>query len=156
VATKPTWIEQELQRRAQGGVPTLDETARELAFQKAAVLTWGQLITEVRADVEEFKRSAGEAEFTETSPLGFRVERPPLALTVTADLANHIIRYDYQSRNAEAEAAPEGGIFSLRISRYGRVHLYSADERLNDEEARRMLIEPVLFPENSSLRDPAA
>lgn len=49
-------------------------------------------------------------------------------------------------------AAPEGGIFSLRLSRYGRVDVCSADERLTDEEARRMLLEPMLFPENLTYR----
>jgi hypothetical protein len=57
--------------------------------------------------------------------------------------------YDYQSEELRA-AAPEGGIFSVRLTRYGRADIYSTDERLNNEEARRMLLEPVLFPEEPS------
>jgi len=148
VATKPNWIEEEFQRRTQGGLGTLDETARELHFQKMAQTSWERLMNEVRTDVEEFKRTGGEAEFSQTSALVFRVARPPLTLVVAADLANHNIHYEYQSDDARA-AAPEGGIFSLRRSRYGRADIYSADERLTDEEARRMLLEPVLFPEDS-------
>lgn len=42
---------------------------------------------------------------------------------------------------------PKAASFPLRLSRYSRADIYSADERLTDEEARRMLLEPVLFPE---------
>ena len=151
MAAKLTWIEAELHRLR--GVAQLDDTARELVFQKAAQSTWEQLMRDARADVEEFNRSGNEVEFTETSPLGFHVTRAAVELVVAADLANHSIRYDYHSE--KAEASPEGGIFSLRLSRYGRVHLYSADERLSAEEARRMLLEPVLFPENISPLEPS-
>jgi hypothetical protein len=147
VATKPTWIEEEYQRRARGMMETLDETARERHFQKAAQESWERLANELRNDVEEFARLAGPAEFSRISDFELRVRRPPLVLTVTADLSGHTIRYDYQSEEQRA-AAPEGGIFSLRLSRYERADIYSADERLTDEEARRMLLEPVLFPED--------
>jgi hypothetical protein len=124
---------------------TLDETARERHLQKAAEARWQQLANDVRADVEEFSRIVSPAEFSQQSEVEFRVGRSLLALVVRADLENHNIHYDYNSDEQRA-AAPEGGILSMRLSRYGRVDLYSADERLTDEEARRMLLEPVLFP----------
>jgi hypothetical protein len=144
VATKPNWIEEEYQGRG-GSIETLDETARERHLQKAAEARWQQLANDVRADVEEFSRIVSPAEFSPQSEVEFRVGRSPLALVVRADLENHNIHYDYNSDDQRA-AAPEGGILSMRLSRYGRVDLYSADERLTDEEARRMLLEPVLFP----------
>ena len=149
MATKPNWIEEELQRRTQRGPEPLDDTARELHFQKAAQVSWDRLMSEVRADVDEFNHGAGGAEFTQSCALVFRVARGPLTLTVVADLAGHDIHYDYQSEDARA-AAPEGGILSLRLSRYGRVDIFSADERLTEEETRRMLLEPVLFPAEAS------
>lgn len=145
VATKPNWIEEEYLRRARGSLEVLDETARERHFQKAAEARWQQLANDIRADVEEFSRIAEPAQFSQPSDVELRVERSPLVLVVTADLEDHNIHYDYQSDQQRA-AAPEGGILSMRSSRYGRVDLYSADERLTDEEARRMLLEPVLFP----------
>jgi hypothetical protein len=147
VAAKPNWIEEEFQRRAQPSAETLDETAREVHFQKAAQATWDRLVSDLKGDLQEFNREAGGAEFSHSGPLGLRVSRARLTLVVTADLANHIIRYDYQSDDTRATAAPEGGMFSLRPSRFGRVDIYSADERLTDEETRRMLLEPVLFPD---------
>lgn len=150
MATKPNWIEEEFQRRTQGDVGTLDDTARELHFQKTAQVTWERLMSEVRADVDEFKRGGGEAQFAQSCALVFRVARPPLTLVVVADLAGHNIHYDYQSEDERA-AAPQGGIFSLRLSRYGRADIYSADERLTEEETRRILLEPVLFPQEPSL-----
>lgn len=89
MATKPNWIEEEFQRRTQGGLGTLDETARELHFQKAAQANWERLMSEIRADVEEFKRGGGEAEFSQSCALVFRVAQPPLTLVVAADLAGH-------------------------------------------------------------------
>jgi len=150
VATKSNWIEEEFQRRTRRGLEALDDTARELHFQKAARVSWERLMNEVRADVEEFNRGDGGAEFTQSCALVFRVTRAPLTLTVVADLASHNIHYDYHSED-EMAAAPEGGIFSLRLSRYGRVDIFSADERQTEEEARRMLLEPVLFPPAASI-----
>jgi hypothetical protein len=146
VATKPNWIEEEYQRRRRGEMETLDESARERHFQKAERATWERLASDIRSDVEEFSRLASPAEFSQISDFEVCVRRPPLALVLTLDLDAHTIRYDYQSEQQRA-AAPEGGIFTLRLSRYGRADIYSSDERLNDEEARRMLLEPVLFPE---------
>jgi hypothetical protein len=113
---------------------TLDERARERHFQKAAEARGQQLANDVRADVEEFSRIASPAQFSQHSEVEFRVEWSPLVLVVRADLENHNIHYDYDADEQRA-AAPEGGILSMP-SRYGRVDLYSADERLTDEEAR--------------------
>jgi len=56
-----------------------------------------------------------------------------------------VIRYDYDS-DSRRSAPPEGGILSMRFSRYRRAELYSSDEHLTSEEARRLLLEPVFFP----------
>ena len=149
MAAKPNWIEEEYQRRVRGGLESLDETARGRRFQKAEQATWERLVADISNDVEEFSQLAGPAEVSQVSESELCVRRPPLALVLTADLAGHTIRYDYQSEDTRTAAAPEGGIFTLRLSRYGRADIYSADEPLNDEEARRMLLEPVLFSEAS-------
>lgn len=47
MAARSTWIEEEL-HRLQGGVAKI-ETARELAFQKAALSTWEELMGRRRA-----------------------------------------------------------------------------------------------------------
>ncbi len=146
MATKPNWIEGEYQRRVRGDVETLDESARERHFQKAEQATWERLASDIRSAVQEFWQLAGPAEFSQISDFELCVRQPPLVLVLTLDLDAHTILYDYQSEEQRA-AAPEGGIFTLRLSRYGRADICSSDERLSDEEARRMLLEPVLFPE---------
>jgi hypothetical protein len=146
VATRPNWVREECQRRAQGETATLDADSRERHFRKAAQVRWEHLLNEVRADVEDFNRSAGSAEFSQPSPFEFRVHGSPLHLVARADLGNHTIYYQYESDNTRHTAAPEGGMLSIRLSRYGRAELYSSDERLSDEESRRMLLEPVFFP----------
>ena len=49
-----------------------------------------------------------------------------------------------------AAGVPEGGMLSMRQSRRGTVEFYSADERLTSEETRQVLLEPLLFPKQSS------
>jgi RNase H-fold protein (predicted Holliday junction resolvase) len=41
-------------------------------------------------------------------------------------------------------------MLSMRQSRRGDVEFYSADERLTSEETRQVLLEPLLFPRQSS------
>ncbi len=146
MATHPSWIQEEFERRTQGQTETLDETARERHLQKAAQTRWEQLISEFRQDIEDYTRQAGPTEFVQASEIEFRVQRPPLTLAVQADIPDHRIYYSYEAEGGRA-AAPDGGILSIRLSRYGRADLYSSDERLDDEEIRRMLLEPVLFPD---------
>ncbi len=64
---------------------------------------------------------------------------------LTADAEAHVIRYEYEAEGTDT-AVPEGGILSLRGGAQG-VEIYSADERLSPEDARRLVLEPLLFPQ---------
>jgi hypothetical protein len=116
VATNPNWIEEEFEGRSRGGLEPGNEAAREMHFQKIAQLSWERLMSEVQADIDDFNRGGGKAEFTQRSALVFLVRRAPLTLTVVADLAGHKIHYGFHS-DSERVTAQEGGIFSLRPSR---------------------------------------
>ncbi|HEY4679227.1 MAG TPA: hypothetical protein VIJ01_18820, partial [Candidatus Angelobacter sp.] len=66
------------------------------------------------------------------------------------DFNNHSASYDYTAINQRSAGVPEGGMLSMRQSRRGDVEFYSADERLTSEETRQVLLEPLLFPRQSS------
>jgi hypothetical protein len=63
---------------------------------------------------------------------------------ITVDFSAHTIRYIYEPEDLDV-AVPEQGILTLRPSN-ASVELYSADQRLSSNEARRMILEPLLFP----------
>jgi hypothetical protein len=67
-----------------------------------------------------------------------------------ADFENHSASYDYTAISQLTAGVPEGGMLSMRQSRRGDVEFYSADERLTSEETRQVLLEPLLFPRQSS------
>lgn len=119
----------------------------EQQFEQAAARRWQELAAQLEADVNEYRQQGGSADFTRISEFETRVSDRDsgLAVTVWADLEGHTIHYDFSS-SIERVAAPEGGIFSIRQSRWGRAELYSADQPVHNEDARRMLLQPVLFP----------
>jgi len=63
---------------------------------------------------------------------------------VNADLAARTISYSYEPQQTNI-AVPEPGLLALREGR-NSVELYSADQRLSPEQARRMILEPLLSP----------
>jgi len=63
---------------------------------------------------------------------------------VNADLAARTISYSYEAQQRNI-AVPEPGLLALREGR-NSVELYSADQRLSPEQARRMILEPLLSP----------
>jgi hypothetical protein len=141
------WIEQEYTDRINSRQDDLSETAREQAFEQAELQRWQQLTQDLNADVAEYNRQGGSATLTHVSETEIRItdRDSALTLTVRADIDGHTIHYDYGSTNSRV-ASPEGGIFAFRRSRWGRPELYSADQRIHNEGARRMLLEPILFP----------
>ncbi|HYG98335.1 MAG TPA: hypothetical protein VD837_04335 [Terriglobales bacterium] len=139
------WVREEYEDRLrshQGGV-----NAAERQFEEAAARRWQELVAQIEADIDEYRQHGGAASFTRVSDIEVRVtdSESALAVNVRADLPGHAIHYDFGSRN-DRVASPVGGIFSIRQSRSGRTELYSADERVHSEDARRMLLEPILFP----------
>jgi hypothetical protein len=117
-------------------------------FARAARQRWIALGEELKADVAEFNSREGSADFSEGGQNQFRVSNSAtgLQLTMTADFAGQRIDYDYAQVNEKTAGVPEGGILSMRQTAAGAVEFYSADERLTAEEARQVLLEPVLAP----------
>lgn len=117
-------------------------------FVSAARQRWTALGEELKADVEQFNSREGGADFSEGPENQFRIRNSAtgLQLTLIADFAGQRIDYDYAQVNDKTAGAPEGGILSMRQTSEGAVEFYSADERLTPEEARQVLLEPVLTP----------
>jgi len=105
----------------------------------------------LRGDVAEFNREGGNATFTAESENQVQISEADqgLSVIIAADPVDHNIRYDFQSTHSRV-ASPEGGFFSLRMSPSGRGQLFSADQQISPEQARRALLQPVLFPTEPS------
>jgi hypothetical protein len=140
-----SWVSEEAHARSQSE-PELDESQRESQFDEAASRRWDELRQELRGDAVDFNSQGGVAEYVESGNT-CEVQCASTGLTLRArfDPSSRVIRYDYES-DSRRMAPPEGGILSMRFSRYRRAELYSSDEHLTSEEARRLLLEPVFFP----------
>ncbi len=141
------WIEQEYRDRINSRQNDVSETERERAFEQAELQRWRDLVRDLEGDVAEYNRQGGSATLTRASETEVRVadHSNALTLTVRADIEGHAIHYDYGSTNPRV-ASPEGGIFAIRRSHWGSPEFYSADQRIHNEGARRILLEPILFP----------
>lgn len=138
------WIAEKFKTRQSGeGEGPAAETANKSGDQRK----WQQLREGLEHDVAEFQRLAGSGAVERASDLQVRIVNRNTTLTaiLTADFAARTIRYDYQSEKSRS-AAPEGGVLTLRNSGRGDVDLYSSDQRLDLEQARRLILEPLLFP----------
>ena len=128
------------------------------SFEVKAEQTWANLMDGFRQDVEEFQRLNGDADFKKVSDLSCRISNPAahVAALVSADMEAQTIHYTYEPEDAEI-AVPEGGVLSLRPCEPW-VELYSADQRLSSEQARQLILEPLLFPKaaTSAEEDTAA
>jgi len=117
----------------------------EAQFAQAAVQHWQDLGQKLKADVEQFKRDGGSASFTQPSTNEYRVSNSDsgLAVIIVADPEDHIVRYNFVSTSNQTAGAPEGGILSMRMGKTG-VEFYSSDQPVNADEARGLLLDPVL------------
>jgi hypothetical protein len=124
----------------------------ERQFVAAAHSRWRELGDELRADVAEFNKQGTGADLAVEGEDTYRVRNSGsgLELVLKADFENHSASYDYAALNEQSAGVPEGGMLSMRQSRRGDVEFYSADERLTSEETRQVLLEPLLFPKQSS------
>jgi len=97
-------------------------------------------------DAKQLQRNNGEASFKQLSDYECRISSPSakIAVVVNADLAARTISYSYEPQQTNI-AVPEPGLLALREGR-NSVELYSADQRLSPEQARRMILEPLLSP----------
>ena len=129
------------------------ESATEGSFEVKAEQTWANLMDGFRQDVEEFQRLNGDADFKQISDLSCRISNPAVhvAALVTADMSAQTIQYAYEPEDADT-AVPEGGVLSLRPTEHW-VELYSADQRLTSDQARQLILEPLLFPKPTTSAD---
>jgi hypothetical protein len=144
------WIQDHLRQESHQSSPTGSDP--EGHFTAAARQRWLQLGEELRSDVAEFSSQHPGADFTGEGDNRYLVSNPEagLELRLTADFDNHTVRYGYSAINDKSAGVPEGGMLSMRQTRSGAVEFYSADERLTSEEARQVLLQPILFPQKAT------
>lgn len=132
--------------RFENTVPTgRDNQAAEQTFEASAEKVWTRLADGFEADVKEINARNGDADFKQLSDHQVRISSTAtkLAAVVSADLPAHTIHYGYEPEDAMT-AVPEQGVLTMRSSRPG-IELYSADERLSSDQARRLILEPLFF-----------
>lgn len=139
------WVEDESRERRESS-EQVGQSQAERHFRSLEEQKWDELVRGFEQDAQEFRRVDGDAVFSSLSDFQCRISNPRsgVAVIVTVDIPAHMVRYEYQAE-AENIAVPEGGVLSLRTSD-GVVSLFSADQRLMVEEARRLVLEPLLFP----------
>jgi hypothetical protein len=108
---------------------------------------WQDLVRGFERDVSEFKRTQGSADFVWRSETECRISNSSarIGVSVTADLPGEAIRYEYHPENAQT-AVPESGILTMRESK-NQIELFSADQRLTLEQACKLILHPLLFPD---------
>ena len=112
---------------------------------------WLELREGMQADVNEYNRWGGAAIFDSADQEQAAVSDPATGLQVRiqADLPDRHVRYEFEATR-DSVPVPDGGFFSMRISAAGQAELFSADQALTSEQARRVLLQPVLFPSDTS------
>lgn len=125
---------------------TANPVNQEQIFADLAIQHWRQLGEELKADVEQYVQAGGSASFSQPAEGEYRVSSSDsgLEMRIAADPADRIARYDFIRTNDLSAGAPEGGIFSMRVGQNNRVEFYSSDQELQAEEARKLLLDPVL------------
>jgi hypothetical protein len=146
------WIQNHLQTRSLNSSQSPTDNP-EVYFAEAARRRWQQLGEELKSDLAEFSSHQKGAAFANPNENEFRISNTNsgLEIVIAADFDAHIVRYEYSALNKKTAGTPEGGMLSMRQSRRGTVEFYSADERLTSEEARQVLLEPVLFPTQTAI-----
>lgn len=139
------WVEDEFQNRRRDNVDNV-QTPSEVHFESREHRVWSALVSGLEHDLEDFKNVGGTGLVERVNDTECRVSNPKsgIAVHLQADLEAHMIRYEYEPES-EDTAVPEGGVFTLRASDQS-VDLYSADQHLSSQEARRLVLEPLLFP----------
>ena len=147
------WITDQFESRASSQSTENSGPSNSKGFEVKAEDAWTKLMEGFRQDVEEFQRLNGDAEFKQLSDLSCRISNPAahVAVLVTADMEAQTIQYTYEPEDADT-AVPEGGVLSLRPTEHW-VELYSADQRLTSDQARQLILEPLLFPKATTSAD---
>ncbi len=139
------WVEDEYQNRRRDSNER-SEPAAEVRLESGEHRVWSGLVQGMENDLKEFTSVGGDAVVARFSDTECRVANPKsgIAVRLDADLEGRAIRYNYEPES-EKTAVPEGGVLTMRSSEHG-IELYSADQRLSHEQARRLVLEPLLFP----------
>jgi hypothetical protein len=137
------WVTEKFSDGLPVDAPTAPTT--EQTFESSAEKTWQQLTAGFEADVKEINDRSDDADFKTLSDQQTRVSSglTKIAVVVTVDLSAHTIQYIYEPEDART-AVPEQGILTLRPSAAG-IEIYSADQRLTSDQARRLILEPLFF-----------
>lgn len=140
------WVEEQFERRVQSP-DRQPETPAETRFELLVDRAWSELIRGLQSDAEEYRRLGGDVSFSQVSENQWRIANVTagIAAVLTADPAAHTIQYDYAPERNDV-AVPEGGVFSIRRAGPDEAALYSSDQRVTTEQARRIVLEPLLFP----------
>ncbi len=142
-----SWISDRLKNRSGFKKKRAIRQSRgDTLFEKRAAQCWIRLTDGLQWDAKQLQRNNGEASFKQLSDYECRISSPSakIAVVVNADLAARTISYSYEPQQTNI-AVPEPGLLALREGR-NSVELYSADQRLSPEQARRMILEPLLSP----------
>ena len=104
----------------------------------------------LREDVDEFNRNrGGAAEIAQSGKQDVALnDTAGVKGTFTTDLGLQQVRSEY-TPTRELVAVPEGEIFTLRFEA-GRLAIFSADQEISEEDLRKALLKPVLFPDDAS------
>lgn len=140
-----SWIEDKYDKgthsqEGQGSSPAQQPAERE----------WSELLNGLELDAKDFSRLGGKANFERVSDTECRISNPVanISAILIEDPGSQIIRYTY-TPDVENVAVPEGGVLTVRVSG-NSAHFYSADQQLTREQARRLILEPLLFPSRPS------
>jgi hypothetical protein len=140
------WVNDRFDNHASIAMALGAEGAAESSFEAKAEDQWKELVAGFQRDVEEYRSRDGSADFDQAGERECRISSTASRTNVgvTMDLSAHTIHYIYEPGDLDV-AVPEQGVLTLRPAG-SSVEIYSADQRLSPDEARRMILEPLLFP----------
>jgi hypothetical protein len=142
------WIQEQFEQRIQSETPrSSGQNPLEMRFEALATRKWQDLVAGLKRDLDEYQKLGGDADFTDVSDQQCQISNPNpgVIARVIADPDAHTIQYTFESKAGDT-AVPEGGFLSIRRSQSNGADLYSADQRISNEDARRLILEPLLFP----------
>ena len=118
------------------------------ALQASAAQKWQHLLHGFQHDVDEYVTHGGIADFKQSGNFACRVSNASAktAVIVSADLEAQTVHYSYLPESS-ITAVPEDGVLTLRTSS-GFTEIYSADQRLSAEDARKLILQPLMFPDS--------
>ncbi|HET9575452.1 MAG TPA: hypothetical protein VFP04_03560 [Nitrospira sp.] len=143
------WVQDELKKQSEiaaGKVATEESEVLDHASRSPESEIWECLLRGFQRDIEEFQRFGGKGTLEPLGQSRCRISNlhAGLAVVVDLDVSARTIRYSYESTQQKS-AIPEDGVLTIRPSETG-MDLYSADQRLTAQDARQLILEPLLFP----------